>query len=191
MTRFPPPPPLCSIRVSLKKPMGLVLEQNRKTMDIYVVEVLPEGSAAREGRIAAGDQLIATSAIVYSAEEDYGGVAVKKGEQKVRLMVKGESFDTGAGAGCSCRMCAAVWRAARLLSRPAAAGADAGARLARHSAAARGAARRRQGADAASVVRGPCAVMRAIGTHPGHVPVTLDIQKCKTLKQLAAEGGRA
>jgi hypothetical protein len=31
------------------------------------------------------------------------------------------------------------------------------------------------------------AVMSAIGTHPGSTPVTLDIQKCKTLKQLAAE----
>ena len=36
--------------------------------------------------------------------------------------------------------------------------------------------------------RARAAVMRAIGTHPGHVEVTLDIQKCVTLKQLAAEG---
>lgn len=29
--------------------------------------------------------------------------------------------------------------------------------------------------------------MSAIGTHPGTQPVTLDIQKCKTLKELQAE----
>jgi hypothetical protein len=29
--------------------------------------------------------------------------------------------------------------------------------------------------------------MSAIGTHPGSMPVTLDIQKCKTLKQLAEQ----
>ena len=90
------PPAGCErIRVSLKKPLGLVLEQNRATLDIFVVEVAPDGSAAKDGRIAVGDQLIATSAIVYQSEEDYGGVSVKKGIQMVRLLCKGESFDTG------------------------------------------------------------------------------------------------
>lgn len=84
------------IRVSLKKPLGLVLEQNRASGDIFVVEVLPDCSAAKDGRIAVGDQLIATSAIVYATTEDYGGVSVKKGMQMVRLLVKGEKFDTGA-----------------------------------------------------------------------------------------------
>ena len=90
------PPAGCErIRVSLKKPLGLVLEQNRASLDIFVVEVLPDGSAAKDGRIAVGDQLIATSAIVYQSEEDYGGVSVKKGMSMVRLLCKGESFDTG------------------------------------------------------------------------------------------------
>jgi hypothetical protein len=92
------------IRVSLKKPLGLVLEQNRTSGDIFVVEVLPDCSAAKDGRIAVGDQLIATSAIVYAKTEDYGGVSVKKGMQMVRLLVKGEKFDTGAchGWGAAC-----------------------------------------------------------------------------------------
>ena len=90
------PPAGCErIRVSLKKPLGLVLEQNKTSLDIFVVEVMPDGSAAKDGRIAPGDQLIATSAIVYQSEEDYGGVSVKKGMQMVRLLCKGESFDTG------------------------------------------------------------------------------------------------
>lgn len=81
------------IRLSLKKPLGLVLEQNSATGDIFVVELL-DGSAARDGRVAVGDQLIATSAIVFEREEDYGGVSVKKGMTMVRLLCKGETFDT-------------------------------------------------------------------------------------------------
>ena len=87
------------IRLSLKKPLGIVLEQNKTSLDIFVVEVLPDGSAAKDGRIEAGDQLIATSAIVYASEEDYGGVSVKKGMSMVRLLCKGESFDTGERPG--------------------------------------------------------------------------------------------
>jgi len=81
-------------------------------------QVLPEGSAAKDGRITVGDELIATSAIVYTREDIYGGVAVKGGQQRVRLQVKGERFET---------------------------------------------------------------VMSALGTHPGHMAVTLDIQKCRPL----------
>jgi len=143
------PPAGCErIRVSLKKPLGLVLEQNRASLDIFVVEVLPDGSAAKDGRIAVGDQLIATSAIVYTAEEDYGGVSVKKGMSMVRLLCKGESFDTG--------------------ERPS------GAVLLRST--------------THSLRAAVCEVLRAIGTHPGTQPVTLDIQKCKSLKELQAEG---
>jgi hypothetical protein len=107
------------IKVALKKPLGLVLESN-KAGDIFVVEVMPDGSAAKDGRICAGDQLIATSAVVYTSEDDYGGVTVKTGQQRVRLLVKGEKFDTGArSATRACvRVCApCVLRRARLCRR--------------------------------------------------------------------------
>jgi hypothetical protein len=104
------------IKVALKKPLGLVLESN-KAGDIFVVEVLPDGSAAKDGRIQAGDQLIATSAVIYTSEDDYGGVTVKTGQQRVRLLVKGEKFDTGARAArrwrsgeCPTHGCARVRR---------------------------------------------------------------------------------
>lgn len=41
-----------------------------------------------------GDQLIATSAVVYGSEDDYQGVMVRKGMQIVRLNVRGEKFNT-------------------------------------------------------------------------------------------------
>lgn len=32
--------------------------------------------------------------VVYNTLEDYGGVTVRKGQERVRLLVKGEKFDT-------------------------------------------------------------------------------------------------
>jgi hypothetical protein len=37
-----------------------------------------------------GDQLIATSGVVYTKESDYGGAKVKMGQQVVRMTVMGE-----------------------------------------------------------------------------------------------------
>jgi len=59
-----------------------------------VDEVLEGGNAYKSGLIEAGDQLIATSAIVYGSEEDYQGVMVRKGMQIIRLNVRGERFET-------------------------------------------------------------------------------------------------
>ncbi|GIL77024.1 hypothetical protein Vretifemale_6539, partial [Volvox reticuliferus] len=101
--------------VALKKPLGIVLEQDGKSGNIYVVEVKPEGSAARDGRVKVGDQLIATSGVIYTTESDYGGATVKGGQQVVRLRVQGEAFKT---------------------------------------------------------------VSAAIGSHPGHMAVTLEFQRC-------------
>ena len=105
--------------MSLQKPIGLVLEQ--KSTGLYrgrisVVDVRPGGAADRDGRIKVGDEVISTSAVVYTESEQYGGVTVRKGMQKVRMRVFGETFDT---------------------------------------------------------------VITAISTHPGTLPVTLDIQKCE------------
>lgn len=114
------PPAGCErVRLQLTKPLGLVLEASKKTGSVFIVEVLPEGNAAKDGRVEVGDELISTSAVVYTTERDYGGVAVKGGQRMVRLVCKTEKFDT---------------------------------------------------------------VLAAISTHPAHIAVTLDIQKCRPLK---------
>lgn len=66
------PPAGCErVRLQLRKPLGLVLEMT-KSGRCYIVDVLPSGSAAKDGRIVAGDELISTSALVFSRTEDYG-----------------------------------------------------------------------------------------------------------------------
>ncbi|KAF8068450.1 Mpp7 [Scenedesmus sp. PABB004] len=94
-----PVPPGCSrYVVELKKPLGIVLEQDKATGVITVADVAPDGSAARTGLVAIGDQLIATSGITYGSEEDYGGVTVKKGQRVVRVSTRGASFKTVSAA---------------------------------------------------------------------------------------------
>jgi len=90
------PPAGCErVRLELRKPLGLVLQPNKQG-SVFVVEVLPTGSAAKDGRVDVGDELIATSALIYTSESTYGGVAVKGGQKIVRLLCKTETFDTGA-----------------------------------------------------------------------------------------------
>ncbi|XRB06131.1 PDZ domain-containing protein [Pycnococcus provasolii] len=79
-------------KVSLKRPLGLVLEENTSTKRIYVADIVEESNA--EGKVQVGSTLISTSAIVYGKTSDYGGVSVRSGEQKVTLAVTGETFDT-------------------------------------------------------------------------------------------------
>ena len=78
------------VRVEAKKPLGLVLEERRG--GVFVGEVSPEGSCAEEVRV--GDELVQTSGVVYTSSEDYGGVQVKKGQEKVMMGTRGESFNT-------------------------------------------------------------------------------------------------
>jgi hypothetical protein len=48
-----PVPPGCSrYSISIKKPLGLVLEQNKDTNVITVAEITPEGNAAKTGLVA-------------------------------------------------------------------------------------------------------------------------------------------
>lgn len=92
-------PPGCSrYSISVKKPLGLVLEQNKDTGVITIVEIAPEGNAAKTGLVAVGDQLIATSGVVYNKESEYGGAKVKMGQEVVRMTVMGESFKTVSAA---------------------------------------------------------------------------------------------
>ncbi|CAM6040130.1 unnamed protein product [Sphagnum compactum] len=88
------PPPGCSrIKVELTKPLGIALEED-KFGNIFIAEVIRDGNADKTGLVDVGDQLIATSAVVYGSEDDYQGVMVRKGMQIVRLNVRGEKFNT-------------------------------------------------------------------------------------------------
>ncbi|CAI5459422.1 unnamed protein product [Closterium sp. Yama58-4] len=87
------PPPGCSrIKIELARPLGMVLEE--RAGGIFVAEVARGGNAEATGLVDAGDQLIATSAIVFDNSDSYGGVVVKKGMRIVRFNVRGEKFDT-------------------------------------------------------------------------------------------------
>jgi hypothetical protein len=88
------PPPGCSrYTVNIKKPFGLVFEQDKASLVITVAELTPEGAAERAG-VGLGDQLIATSGVVYGAVEEYGEVQVKKQQQRIRLSARGETLKT-------------------------------------------------------------------------------------------------
>jgi len=80
--------------VELKKPLGIVLQQNGDTSaPVVVAEVKPESSAEKQG-VRPGDVLVATSGYTYTKEADYNEVWVKSGEKVVRLNARGESFKT-------------------------------------------------------------------------------------------------
>eukprot|EP00238_Polyblepharides_amylifera_P003724 CAMPEP_0196580572 /NCGR_PEP_ID=MMETSP1081-20130531/29401_1 /TAXON_ID=36882 /ORGANISM="Pyramimonas amylifera, Strain CCMP720" /LENGTH=192 /DNA_ID=CAMNT_0041900475 /DNA_START=60 /DNA_END=638 /DNA_ORIENTATION=+ len=79
--------------VSLKKPLGLILEE-RENGEIYVAEIVPESNSAKTEKISVGDTLISTTAIVFTTEAEYGEVTVKGGETRVTLPCRGESFET-------------------------------------------------------------------------------------------------
>ena len=74
--------------MELKKPLGMFLA-NDKNGNIFVEELVPGGAAEQSGLISVGDRLIATSAIVFNSEMDYGGVSVKKGEEQIRFSTRG------------------------------------------------------------------------------------------------------
>ncbi|KAG6550617.1 hypothetical protein Mapa_007870 [Marchantia paleacea] len=88
------PPPGCSrVMVELGRPLGIAFEET-KIGTIVVGEVISGGNAQNSGLVEVGDQLIATSAVVYSDTDEYQGVTVRKGMQVVRLNVRGEKFET-------------------------------------------------------------------------------------------------
>lgn len=87
-------PPNCArYTVNISKPLGLVMEETASGF-IRVAEILPGGNAERIGLIQVGDVLIATSGNVKTTEQYYGEVRVQGGEKRVRILCRGESFDT-------------------------------------------------------------------------------------------------
>lgn len=71
---------------------GIVFEERREG-GIFIAELPEEGKAARTGLAEVGDELLATSAVVYTGQDTYGGVTVRKGMEVVRIPVRGESFN--------------------------------------------------------------------------------------------------
>lgn len=81
------------VSVEVKKPLGLILEEDGLG-GIVVVEVVSEGNSAKTKLIRAGDKILAISAQIKTRAQDYGGVSVGSGEETIRLQVQGEKFDT-------------------------------------------------------------------------------------------------
>eukprot|EP00775_Hariotina_reticulata_P007173 gene7173-7387_t len=71
---------------------------NRRLVLSGMAELNAEGNAAKTGLVSVGDQLIATSGVTYSSEEDYNGAKVKKGQKVVRMNVLGQAFKTVSAA---------------------------------------------------------------------------------------------
>ncbi|PSC69815.1 PDZ domain [Micractinium conductrix] len=89
------PPGCARYTVELPKPLGLVLEEGPGGRGVYVAEIAAEGNAARLApQIGVGDELIATSGMVYTSEQEYGEITVRGGEQVVRLNVRNNDFKT-------------------------------------------------------------------------------------------------
>ncbi|GIL93039.1 hypothetical protein Vretimale_19077 [Volvox reticuliferus] len=58
------------VRLTLRKPVGLVLEQKPEGGPVYVAEVVEGGAAARTGRVLPGDILSKCSAVVLKAGKE-------------------------------------------------------------------------------------------------------------------------
>jgi hypothetical protein len=80
------------VSVEVKKPLGLILEEDGLG-GIVVVEVVSEGNSAKTKLIRKGDKILAISAQIKTRTQDYGGVSVGSGEEMIRLQVQGEKFD--------------------------------------------------------------------------------------------------
>ena len=55
------PPGCARYEVKLKRPLGLVLEEDKQG-NIFVVEIVEDGNASKAGLVNVGDQLLYTSA---------------------------------------------------------------------------------------------------------------------------------
>eukprot|EP00210_Caulerpa_lentillifera_P001656 g1592.t1 len=77
-------------KITIKKPLGLVLEQSFGSNLIYVESLVEGGNAESTGIVQQGDQLISTSGVIYTKEQSYGSTMVKGGQKVVRMNVTNE-----------------------------------------------------------------------------------------------------
>jgi C-terminal processing protease CtpA/Prc len=77
------------ITTSLSKPMGIVFEENDSSYGgIFVLEIQPDSSAASDGAVRPGDQLVAVDKKKVSglSFEEALGAIIESGEEKVGLV---------------------------------------------------------------------------------------------------------
>ena len=86
--------------LTIKKPLGLVLAENRSTKEVYVEEITPGGNADASGMVCVGDVISKTSAIVLKSgregqyqKEGYGQLVYDNWEA-IEFDCAGQSFDT-------------------------------------------------------------------------------------------------
>ena len=58
------------IKETIKKPLGIVLAENKETGEVFIEEIQPEGNAAATTNLQVGDVLVSTSATVLKAGKD-------------------------------------------------------------------------------------------------------------------------
>ena len=64
----PPVPAAQTIRLTLRKPLGLVLaERPGPPAEVFIEEIAPGGNADKDGRLAVGDTLVGCSAVILKA----------------------------------------------------------------------------------------------------------------------------
>lgn len=57
-----------TIRLTLRKPLGLVLaERPGPPAEVFIEEIAPGGNADKDGRLAVGDTLVGCSAVILKA----------------------------------------------------------------------------------------------------------------------------
>lgn len=88
------------VTLTIKKPLGIVLAENRDSGEVFVEEIVPNSNAAKTEAVSVGDVLVGTSATVLKAGKDgeyeregYGQRPYDNWET-VEFDCRGQSFDT-------------------------------------------------------------------------------------------------
>ncbi|KAL4424063.1 hypothetical protein ABPG75_001364 [Micractinium tetrahymenae] len=97
----PAAPAAQTIRLTLRKPLGLVLaERTGPPAEVFIEEIAPGGNADKDGRLAVGDTLVGCSAVILKAgkegqyeREGYGDRVLDNWE-KVMFNARSKKFDT-------------------------------------------------------------------------------------------------
>eukprot|EP00890_Picochlorum_soloecismus_P001676 jgi/Picsp_1/2509/NSC_00740-R1_protein len=88
------------VTLTIKKPLGIVLAENKDSGEVFVEEIVPNSNAANTKAVSVGDVLVATSATVLKAGKDgeyeregYGQRPYDNWET-VEFNCRGQIFDT-------------------------------------------------------------------------------------------------